>query len=145
MYERHAGFAVGATLVLMVKLVAAVRALTKYCAASEAVALLQVTLSFVPSDSSKVMLIWLFAVTAVLLTWTVVAAAAITTLPDDAELQTAGEALDEQLVDELNFVPRYDELLLTDPEAVTVKSEPPPFTRRSTKFPVNPVMALTPR
>jgi hypothetical protein len=59
---------------------------------------LQVTLSFVPSDESSMMRIWLLAVTAVVFTVTVVAAAAITTDPAGAELHTAGEAEELQFV-----------------------------------------------
>src|SRR5438046_1275344 len=93
---RQAGLVVGATLVLIVKLVPAVLAETKYCAASEAPALLQVTPSLVPSDSSKVTQIWLIAETEVVLTTTVVAAAAMTTLPRTEFAHTAGDAELEQ-------------------------------------------------
>lgn len=85
---------------VMVKLVPAVLALT----VGWLIAVLQVTLSSVPSDESNVKCIWLFAVTAVVLTTTVVAPAATTTDPDAADAQTAGEAELEQFVIELNVL-----------------------------------------
>lgn len=89
---------VGATDVLIVKLFPALRALIKYVAASEAPALLHVTLNLVPKLSSKVTKIWLSAPTAVVFTATVVTPAAITTAPATFAPQTAGEADEEQLV-----------------------------------------------
>jgi len=83
---------VGAVGTVIVKLLAAVLALTVGCTG----VVLQVTDSLVPSEESKVNWIWLLAVTAVVLTCTVVAAAATTTLPEAAAAQTAGEALEEQ-------------------------------------------------
>ena len=59
---------------------------------------LQVTLSFVPKDESSVSKIWLLAVTAVVLTVTEVADAAITTEPVAADVHTAGLVEDEQFV-----------------------------------------------
>ena len=79
---------------VMVKLVPAVLALT----VGWLIAVLQVTLSSVPSDESNVKCIWLFAVTAVVLTTTVVAPAATTTDPEAADAQTAGDAELEQFV-----------------------------------------------
>ena len=80
---------------VMVKLVAAVLALTFMSPA--AVAVLQVTPSLVPKESSRVKRIWLFAVTAVVLTTTVLDPAATTTEPAAADEHAAGEADDEQL------------------------------------------------
>ena len=83
----------GATAVVIVKLVPATRALI-LVAPSDVV--LQVTESRAPSESSSRMKTWLFAVTAVVFTCTVVAPAAITTLPAMAEAHAAGDALDAQ-------------------------------------------------
>jgi hypothetical protein len=59
---------------------------------------LQVTPSFVPSESSSIAMMTLLAVTAVVLTVTVVAPAAITKLPAAADPHTAGDAEDAQFV-----------------------------------------------
>lgn len=76
----------------IVKLVPPVRAETVgICAV-----VLQVTPSFVPSEESKVTRIWLFAVTAVVSTTTLLAAAAMFTEPEAAEPHTAGDAEDVQ-------------------------------------------------
>ena len=80
---------------VMVKLVAATRAVTPYKAGSVA---LQVTPSLVPRLESYWSMIWLLAVTAAVLTTTVVAAAATTTEPAGAAAHTAGDAELEQLV-----------------------------------------------
>jgi len=58
---------------------------------------LQVTPNLVPRLESNVNRIWLFAVTAVVFTTSVVAAAAIATEPDAYEEQTAGDVELEQL------------------------------------------------
>jgi hypothetical protein len=61
---------------------------------------LQVTPSFVPNVSSVVRRIWLFAVTAVVLTTMELEIALVgsATLPAGAEPHTAGDAEDEQLL-----------------------------------------------
>ena len=59
---------------------------------------LQVTESFVPRLASSCTKIWLLAVTAEVLTTTVVPEAATTTLPAGAAAQTAGAAEDVQFV-----------------------------------------------
>lgn len=76
----------------IVKLVPALLAVTVGCCG----VVLQVTPSLVPSDESKVICIWLFAVTAVVSTTTLLALAAIETLPAEAEAHTAGDADEEQ-------------------------------------------------
>ena len=80
-----------------VKLVAAVLAVTTG-PMTVARLVLQVTPSLVPRELSGWMIIWLFAVTAVVLTTTEVVAAAMTKDPAAADPHTAGEAADEQLV-----------------------------------------------
>jgi hypothetical protein len=90
----HSGFVVGATAVVITKLVPAVRADTH----SRLIVVLQVTPSLVPSESSFVSMIWLLAVTAEVFTVTVVAPAAITTEPAAADPHAAGAAEDEQFV-----------------------------------------------
>lgn len=87
----------------------------------------------------------LFAVTAEVFTTSVVAPAASVTLPDADELHTAGEAEDEQFPEGLNFVPEYEEFAATAPPAVMLNSDPPPFTRKSAKFPAKPLAAFTPK
>lgn len=79
---------------VMVKLVPAVRALTVGCS----MVVLQVTLNAVPSEESKVNSISLVAVTAVVLTTSVVPAAGTATSPAEADEQTAGDALLAQFV-----------------------------------------------
>src|SRR5215472_11345623 len=90
----HSGLTAGAAPVVITKLVAAVRAETH----SRLIVVLQVTPSLVPSESSFCSKMMLFAVTAVVFTVTVVAPAAITTLPAAAEPHTAGAAEEEQFV-----------------------------------------------
>jgi hypothetical protein len=86
---------VGAVVVI-VKLVAATRA--EMVGGAVAGVTLQVTESFVPRLESSCTKIWLLAVTAVVLTVTVVPAAATSTLPAAADAHTAGAAEDVQLV-----------------------------------------------
>jgi hypothetical protein len=74
---------------VITKLVAAVRVLTLMSPA--AVAVLQVTVSFVPRVSSRVRTITLLAVTEVVATVTVVAAAAMETEPLDADPHVPAE------------------------------------------------------
>ncbi len=95
-YEKQTGFTVSPTEMLTVKLVAAVRALMAGGLAR--IPVLQVTLSFVPSVSSSWIKIWLLAVTADVLTVTLVPDAAITNEPAAADPQTAGDAEEEQFV-----------------------------------------------
>ena len=84
--------------IVNVKLVPAERAVTTGFSKVESV-VLHVTPSFVPNDSSTVKIIWLFAVTALVFTTSVgLVPVGNATLPDGAEEQTAGDALDEQLV-----------------------------------------------
>ncbi|MDP2815295.1 MAG: hypothetical protein Q8O19_01285 [Rectinemataceae bacterium] len=80
---------------MIVKLVPAVLAVTPYRAG---IVVLHVTDNFAPSEESYIRNICELAVTAVVFTTTVVADAATTTDPAEADVQTAGEAEDEQLV-----------------------------------------------
>ena len=82
--------------IVNVKLVAATRAVTTGFSKVESV-VLQVTPSLVPRLSSTVIMIWLLAVTAVVLTTNVgLVPVGSATLPAAAAPQTAGDALDEQ-------------------------------------------------
>lgn len=81
---------------------------------------LHVTNNLVPSVSSAANVIWLLAVTAVVLTVTVVPAAAMTTLPAAAEPHTAGAALLLQLVAVPNVLEVRPALLKLLTEPVTV-------------------------
>lgn len=85
----------GVALAVIVKLVAAVRAVTVYVLP---VPVLQVTPNRVASEGSSNTKIWLLAVTAVVFTTTVVAGLAMATLPADAAAHTAGDADELQLV-----------------------------------------------
>jgi hypothetical protein len=98
LYDKHIGFVVGPTSIEIVKLVPPVLAVTRGEPSTNEDWVSQVTDSFVPRESSRVRSIWLLAVTAVVLTWTVVAAAAMTTEPAAAAAHTAGLAEDEQFV-----------------------------------------------
>lgn len=89
-------------VVVMVKLVAAVRALTVEGALAGVA--LHVTLRAVPRDESSCSTITLLAVTAVVLTTTVVPEAATTTNPAGAAAQTAGDADDAHLVADVRLV-----------------------------------------
>lgn len=80
----------GALVTAKVKLTPGVRAVT--AENPGAVAVLHVTLSAVPREKSSATPMMLFAVTALVSTVTVPAAAAITKNPDAAEPHTAGEA-----------------------------------------------------
>src|SRR5690242_5931789 len=92
------GFVVGATSTVMVKLVAAVRAETYGVPSTSDDCVLQVTESLVPRELSRVSMIWEFAVTAVVLTTSVVPAAGSATEPAEAAEHAAGEAEEEQFV-----------------------------------------------
>ena len=93
-YVMQRGFVIGA-FVVMVKLVAAVLAVTVRDVAGVA---LHVTLNRLPVLESSVSVMSLVAVTAVVSTTTVVAAEATTTCPTGAAAHTAGEAALAQLV-----------------------------------------------
>jgi hypothetical protein len=82
----------------IVKLVFATRDVIASPDAAVARVELHVTLSTVPKLSSGKTNIWLLASTADVFTVTVVAPAAMTTLPDAAEPQTAGDAEEAQFV-----------------------------------------------
>jgi hypothetical protein len=89
-----------------------------------------------PRDESSVIIIWLFAVTAVVLTTNVDPPVAIATLPDGAEPQVAGEVFEIQfevvLSAETVVVPAFSEfvivaeLAVTEPEVVTDNAESEP-------------------
>jgi hypothetical protein len=89
-----------ATLLLMVNDVPAVLAVTAKPPTKVAIVELQVTPNLVLSESSTKAKIWLFAVTAVVLTTIELDTALVgrATLPAAADAQTAGDAELEQLV-----------------------------------------------
>lgn len=122
--------------IVTVKLVPATRAVTTGLMIL-ATTVLQVTLNFVPREVSGCTIIWLFAVTAVVFTVTVVAVAAMVKDPADAEPQTAGDADDEQLV-----AVSY-ETAVAAPAAVTLNRLAPPICR-SIRFPANPEAEFIP-
>lgn len=82
--------------------------------------LLHVTLNFVPRELSKVRMIWLLAVTALVSTMTLDEPAAIETLPAAAEPHKAGEAEEEQFASVANVAPVMPPVGATD--ATTVPS-----------------------
>jgi len=120
---------IGAVLVI-VKLLAAVRAVTLRVAA---VVVLQVTDSLVPRLLSSITKIWLLAVTAVVLTCTVVAAAATTTEPEGALPQTAGEAELEQL----EPVPNADPVIRAEETTFPAIVAVPPLLTENLLTPTN--------
>jgi hypothetical protein len=90
--EKHKGLTAGATVTAAVNDVPPVRAEIDM----GLTVVLQVTESRVPRLESGVMRIWLLAVVRVVLTTSVVAAAAMTLDPAERALHTAGDAVERQ-------------------------------------------------
>jgi len=90
---RHAGWFVGAKLVVTVKLIPGTGSVIIYV---RPVVLLQETRSLPPKEESSMIRIWLFAVTAVVFTVAVIDPMPITKLPAGAESHLAGEAFELQ-------------------------------------------------
>jgi hypothetical protein len=119
----HNGFVTTATLFAIVKDVPAVRAVIVNPPTRVATVELQVTLNFIPSVSSVITKIWLFAVTAEVFTTIELETAFVGrfTLPAAADPQAAGDAEELQFVAVRCVAPDIAPAAVTDVAAATPK------------------------